>query len=37
MIEQVNNLTIKSFNNYTGPLEKFKSKNIIKIIYRRGV
>ena len=29
MIEQVNNLTIKSFNNYTGPLEKFKSKNII--------
>lgn len=29
MIEQVNNLSIKSFYNYTGPSEKFKSKNII--------
>lgn len=29
MIEQVNNLSIKSFYNYIGPSEKFKSKNII--------
>lgn len=29
MIEQVNNLSIKSFSNYTGPDEKFKNINII--------
>jgi wobble nucleotide-excising tRNase len=29
MIEQVTNLTKKSFNGYSGPIEKFKLKNVI--------
>lgn len=29
MIERVMNLTKKSFVNYSGPIEKFKLKNII--------
>lgn len=29
MIEQVTNLTKKSFNGYSGPVEKFKLKNVI--------
>ena len=29
MIEQVTNLTKKSFDGYSGPVEKFKLKNVI--------
>ncbi len=29
MIDQITDLTKKSFNGYTGPVEKFKSKNVI--------
>ena len=33
MIEKVNNLTKKSFKNYTGPNDNFKQKNIIFALY----
>ena len=29
MVEQVTNLTKKSFNSYTGPIDKFKLKNVV--------